>query len=128
MDGLTWQQTLAALATIVASWLVSRSGIRAKRIESAASPYERLAERVVTLEEQVDKLREEVRTLRDANDELREESERAHALAAQQGRLAGEADDYITDLHARWDSHRVQPRPPLWRWLAEPTNPPPTLD
>ena len=99
MDGLTWQQTLAALATIVASWLVSRSGIRAKRIESAASPYERLAERVVTLEGQVDKLREEVRTLRDANDELREDSERAHELAAQQGRLAGEADDYITDLH-----------------------------
>ena len=127
MDGITWQQALAAFATVVASWLVSRGGIKAKRIESAASPYERLADRVVILEGQVDDLREEVRTLRDANDELREESDRAHELAAQQGRRAGEADDYITDLHVRWDTHRVRPQPPHWRWLTPPTTPP-TLD
>ena len=29
MDGITWQQVLAALGTVVASWLVSRSGIKA---------------------------------------------------------------------------------------------------
>ena len=105
MDGITWQQVLAALGTVVASWLVSRSGIKAKRIESASSPYDQLAGRVVTLEQQVDALREEVRTLRDRNDE---------------------AGDYITDLHVRWDSHRVKPRPPHWRWLESTT--PPTLD
>ena len=127
MDGITWQQVLAALGTVVASWLVSRSGIEAKRIESASSPYDRLAVRVVTLEQQVDALREEVRTLRDRNEELTEENERILQRAAAQGRLAAEADDYITDLHVRWDTHRIKPRPPHWRWLAEPTTPP-TLD
>ena len=127
MDGITWQQVLAALGTVVASWLVSRSGIKAKRIESASSPYDQLAGRVVTLEKQVDALREEVRTLRDQNDELTEENERILRRAAAQGRLAAEADDYITDLHVQWDSHRVHPRPPHWRWMAEPTTPP-TLD
>ena len=127
MDGITWQQVLAAFGTVVASWLVSRSGIKAKRIESASSPYDQLAVRVVTLEKQVDALREEVRTLRDQNSELTRENERVLQGAAAQGRLAVEADDYITDLHVRWDSHRVKPRPPYWRWLAEPTTPP-TLD
>ena len=127
MDGITWQQVLAALGTVVASWLVSRSGIKAKRIESASSPYDQLAVRVVTLEQQVDALREEVRTLRDRNEELTEENERILQRAAAQGRLAAEADDYITDLHVRWDTHRIKPRPPHWRWLAEPTTPP-TLD
>ena len=129
MDGITWQQVLAALGTVVASWLVSRSGIKAKRIESASSPYDQLAGRVVTLEQQVDALREEVRTLRDQNEELTEENERVVQRAAAQGRLAVEADDYITDLHVRWDTHRVRPRPPYWRWLAdEPPTTPPTLD
>ena len=127
MDGITWQQVLAAFGTVVASWLVSRGGIKAKRIESASSPYDQLAGRVVTLEKQVDALREEVRTLRDRNEELTEENERILQRAATQGRLAVEADDYITDLHVRWDSHRIKPRPPYWRWLAEPTTPP-TLD
>ena len=127
MDGITWQQVLAAFGTVVASWLVSRGGIKAKRIESASSPYDQLAVRVVTLEKQVDALREEVRTLRDRNEELTEENERILQRAAAQGRLAAEADDYITDLHVRWDTHRVRPRPPYWRWLAEPTTPP-TLD
>ena len=126
MDGITWQQVLAALGTVVASWLVSRSGIKAKRIESASSPYDQLAGRVVTLEKQVDALREEVRTLRDRNEELTEENERILQRAAAQGRLAVEADNYITDLHVRWDSHRVKPRPPHWRWLESTT--PPTLD
>ena len=126
MDGITWQQVLAALGTVVASWLVSRSGIKAKRIESASSPYDQLAGRVVTLEKQVDALREEVRTLRDRNEELTEENERILQRAAAQGRLAVEADNYITDLHVRWDSHRVKPRPPYWRWLESTT--PPTLD
>ena len=129
MDGITWQQVLAALGTVVASWLVSRSGIKAKRIESASSPYDQLAGRVVTLEQQVDALREEVRTLRDQNEELTEENERVVQRAAAQRRLAVEADDYITDLHVRWDAHRVRPRPPYWRWLAdEPPTTPPTLD
>ena len=127
MDGITWQQVLAAFGTVVASWLVSRGGIKAKRIESASSPYDQLAVRVVTLEKQVDALREEVRTLRDRNEELTEENERVVQRAATQGRLAVEADDYITDLHVRWDAHRIKPRPPYWRWLAEPTTPP-TLD
>ena len=127
MDGITWQQVLVAFGTVVASWLVSRSGIKAKRIESASSPYDQLAARVVTLERQVDDLREQVRTLRNQNEELTEENERILQRAATQGRLAAEADDYITDLHVRWDSHRVRPRPPFWRWLAEPTTPP-TLD
>ena len=131
MDGITWQQVLAAVlaavATIAASWLVSRSGIKAKRIESASRPYDQLAARVVTLERQVDDLREQVRTLRNQNEELTEENERILQRAAAQGRLAVEADDYITDLHVRWDTHRVRPRPPHWRWLAEPTTPP-TLD
>ena len=126
MDGITWQQVLAAVGTVVASWLVSRGGIKAKRIESASSPYDQLAARVVTLEKQVDDLREEVRTLRDRNEELTEENERILQRAAAQGRLAVEADDYITDLHVRWDSHRVHPRPPYWRWLGPTT--PPTLD
>ena len=127
MDGITWQQVLAALGTVVASWLVSRSGIKAKRIESNSSPYAELADRVVVLERQVVNLGEEVRTLRDKNEELTKENKRILARAAAQGRLAVEADDYITDLHIQWDSHRVKPRPPYWRWLAEPTTPP-TLD
>lgn len=127
MDGITWQQVLAALATILAAWLASRSGIKAKRIESNTSPYAELADRVVVLERQVDDLREQVSTLRSQNEELTQENERIMQRAAAQGRLAGEADDYITDLHTRWDSHRVKLRPPYWRWLAEPTTPP-TLD
>ncbi len=131
MDGITWQQALAAalaaVATVAAAWLASRSGIKAKRIESTSSPYDQLAARVVTLEQQVDALREEVRTLRNQNEELTEENERILRRAAAQGRLAAEADDYITDLHVRWDSHRITPHPPHWRWLAEPTTPP-TLD
>lgn len=130
MGGITWQQMLVAVltafATVVASWLVSRSGIKAKRIESASSPYDQLAGRVVTLEKQVDDLREEVRILRDRNEELTEENERILQRAAAQRRLAVEADDYITDLHVRWDTHRVKPRPPYWRWLGPTT--PPTLD
>lgn len=125
MDGITWQQVLAAVGTVVASWLVSRSGIKAKRIESNASPYAELADRVVVLERQVDYLRAEVQTLRDQNSELTEENERVLQRAAAQGRLAGEADHYITNLHDRWDELRERPAPPFWRWRTNPKYDPP---
>lgn len=71
---------------VVVAWITATWAAKGKRIEATATPYDKLAERVVKLETQVGELRSRVEhledendTLRDANRDLRRERDRAHA-------------------------------------------------
>lgn len=115
----------------VLTYLSSRHKAPVERESAHAAASAELAEAAAAL---VEPLSAEVKRLdarvqqaeRDAA-HAREDAAAARREAASMSKLAGEADDYIRDLHARWEQHRTGARPPFWRWLAEPTTPP-TLD
>ena len=89
--------SILALAGVVWVAIITQSGARrAKQIEAEASPYDALAKRVVTLEQQVDDLLDKIDELRQARDEDRA---------------------YIRRVLAAWSMHLpdvLPPQPPQW--------------
>ena len=77
MDGITWQQVLAAFGTVVASWLVSRSGIKAKRIETTTPTYADMAESLKALDE---RLKVAEKALDDEREKRRALEDRIHHI------------------------------------------------
>lgn len=65
-------QALAAAGLVLAGWVSARGNLAARKADANASPYEKLAERVVKLETQVGELRSKVERLEDERDELRD--------------------------------------------------------
>ena len=126
MDGITWQQMLAAaltaFATVVASWLASRSGIKAKRIETTTPTYADMAESLKALDER----------LKVAEKALDEEREKRRAL---ENRIHHIEDDrrhdrmWIERAIRRVIDHDPSLMPLLLPWPGwyTPTTPP-TLD
>lgn len=80
-------------------------------LEPMQSELARMDERVALAEEDAAKAREDAA-------KAREDAAAARSEAGALRKLASEADDYIRDLHIRWDAHRVKPHPPFWRWLG----------
>ena len=67
---------VGSLVTALGAWLV----YRASRMSSKASPYDKLAERVVKLEGQVGELRDKVDALESERSELRDLVRTMHAF------------------------------------------------
>lgn len=116
------QLAIAALSGTMAgsvlSYLTSRRKAPVERESAHAAASSELAEAAAAL---VAPLSAEVKRL-DARVAAAEadaaEARKDAAAARRDAKLAGEADDYIRDLHAHWDAHRILPRPPRWRWLS----------
>ena len=92
--------SIIALAGVVWVAIITQSGARGTtQVEAEASPYDALARRVVTLEQQVDDLLDKIDELRQARDEDRA---------------------YIRRLLAAWSMHLpdVLPPQPLPQWYA----------
>lgn len=89
--------SVLALVGVVWVAIITQSGARGTtQVEAEASPYDALAKRVVTLEQQVDDLLDKIDELRQARDEDRA---------------------YIRRLLAAWSTHLpdvLPPQPPQW--------------
>ena len=90
----------------------------AELAEAAAALLEPLRGEVTRLDARVQRAEEETILARKDAAVAREDAAAARREAATMGKLAGEADDYIRNLHAEWEHHRTKPRPPFWRWLG----------
>ena len=120
------QLAIAALSGTMAgsvlSYLTSRSKAPVERESAHAAASSELAEAaaalVAPLSAEVKRLDARVAAAEADAAEARKDAAAARRDAASMGKLAGEADDYIRDLHLRWDAHRILPRPPRWRWLS----------
>lgn len=77
-------QIVSAVALVAAGAFSAVSNRHAKRVEAQASPYEKVAARVVHLEERVERLERERDEARDERDLLRDEVE---ALTGQRDAL-----------------------------------------
>ena len=97
MDMASLVGSILALAGVVWVAIITQSGARrTKQAEAEASPYDALAKRVVTLEQQVDDLLDKIDELRQARDEDRA---------------------YIRRVLAAWSMHLpdvLPPQPPQW--------------
>ena len=97
MDMASLVGSILALAGVVWVAIITQSGARrTKQAEAEASPYDALAKRVVTLEQQVDDLLGKIDELRQARDEDRA---------------------YIRRVLAAWSMHLpdvLPPQPPQW--------------
>lgn len=80
-------------------------------VEPLRGVVEQLDARLKRAEEDAAKAREDAAV-------ARTDAEAARREAGALRKLTSEADDYIRDLHVRWDAHRVKPHPPFWRWLS----------
>lgn len=125
MDGITWQQMLAAaltaFATVVASWLVSRSGIKAKRIETTTPTYADMAESLKALDERLkvaekalDEERAKRRALEDRIDHLEDDRRADRSWIERTIRKVIDHDPALVSLLLPWPG-----------WV---TTTPPTLD
>ena len=86
--------------------------------EAAAGMIEPLTAEVKRLDVRVQRAEEDAAKAREDAAKAREDAEAARREAGALRKIASEADDYIRDLHVRWDSHRTKPHPPFWRWLG----------
>ena len=106
MDMASLIGSILALAGVVWVAIITQSGARGTtQIEAEASPYDALARRVVTLEQQVDDLLDKIDELRQARDEDRA---------------------YIRRVLAAWSVHLpdvLPPQPPQW-YLPHPSQQP----
>ena len=106
MDMASLVGSILALAGVVWVAIITQSGARGTtQVEAEASPYDALAKRVVTLEQQVDDLLDKIDELRQARDEDRA---------------------YIRRLLAAWSTHLpdvLPPQPPQW-YLPHPSQQP----
>ena len=90
----------------------------AELAEAAAALLEPLRGEVTRLDARVQLAEEDAAKAREDAAKAREDAAAARSEAGALRKLASEADDYIRDLHIRWDAHRVKPHPPFWRWLG----------
>ena len=106
MDMASLIGSILALAGVVWVAIITQSGARrTTQVEAEASPYDALAKRVVTLEQQVDDLLGKIDELRQARDEDRA---------------------YIRRVLAAWSMHLpdvLPPQPPQW-YLPHPSQQP----
>lgn len=76
-------------------------------------------ELIAPLRAEVERLDSEVQEARHEAAQARREARDAWARVEAISKVAGEADEYITDLHQRWPIHRTRDQPPPWRWLND---------
>ena len=124
MDGITWQQMLAAaltaFATVVASWLVSRSGIKAKRIETTTPTYADMAESLKALDERLkvaekalDEERAKRRALEDRIDHLEDDRRADRSWIEWTIRKVIDHDPQLVRLLLPWPGWVTTTPPPL---------------
>ena len=111
--------TLAAIFT----YLLARSKAPVERESAHSAASAELAEAAASL---VEPLSNEVKRLDIRVQRAETAASEAHDKAIKTDRevaglrtLTTEADDYIRDLHVRWETHRLKQRPPFWRWLSD---------
>lgn len=86
-------------------------------VEAATELLDPMRAELAELREESRAAREEARIARREADAAREEARAAQRSADRLLTIVREAEEYIADLHARWDEHRRQSRPPWWRWM-----------
>lgn len=113
----------------VLSYLLARRRLPVERVsahaaasreiaQAAESLVEPLRNALQTLDERLQRAEDDAAKAREDAASARTDAEAARREAGALRKLASEADDYIRDLHARWEAHRVKPHPPFWRWLS----------
>ncbi len=90
-------------------------------VEAATELLEPMRAEIADQRQEIAAAREDARIARREADAAREDARAARREAEGLRRIVTDAEDYITDLHAHWDVHRKQAKPPWWRWL-DPTN------
>lgn len=98
-------QALAAAGLVLAGWVSARGNLAARKADANASPYEKLAERVVKLETQVGELRSKVERLEDERNALRD---RVVDLEAERDGLRAERDELRAGRDALLEVVRAQ--------------------
>ena len=91
-------QALAAAGLVLAGWVSARGNLAARKADANASPYEKLAERVVKLETQVGALRAKVERLEDERNALRD---RVVDLEAERDELRAGRDALLEVVRAQ---------------------------
>ena len=91
-------QALAAAGLVLAGWVSARGNLAARKADANASPYEKLAERVVKLETQVGELRAKVERLEDERNALRD---RVVDLEAERDELRAGRDALLEVVRAQ---------------------------
>lgn len=117
---------LAAVGTVavaVLGYIASRRKEPIERESATAAASAGIADAAVALVApyvaQVERLELRVQRAEERAESAERKAESAERKASEVGRLASEADDYIRDLHQWWETHRLKPRPPFWRWIEE---------
>lgn len=99
----------------VTSYVLARRREPIERETASAAASREIAEATTEL---LHPMRDEIARLGVGVREARQDASAARHEAEGLRRIVTDADDYINDLHARWDIHRAKTRPPFWRWLS----------